>query len=189
MFYIYLCIAQTESPAMDIQFAYNLERMLYFICNENPDIVRPYMQAVERQYSYIPGAVGAKLDSVVLRRIQEIFSSYSVSDAETLATIKEVDEQHNMVLCPHSATSVFAALHPFKALAATTLTVCVLTAHPSKFEEAVQRAIGRDPAFPPAITALRSLPHKFKTLDKRAPEPEVWRKDWIDILKADIANV
>jgi threonine synthase len=174
---------------MDIQFAYNLERMLYFICNENPDVVRPYMEAVERQYSYIPGAVGAKLDSIVLRRIQEVFSSYSVSDAETLATIKEIDEKHNFVLCPHSATSVYAALHPFREMSAATLTVCVLTAHPSKFEEAVQRAIGRDPEFPAAITALRSMPHKFKSLDKASPEAEVWRKAWIAILKDDIASV
>lgn len=190
-------LVQTESPAMDIQFAYNLERMLYFICNENPDVVRPYMEAVERQFSYIPGAVGAKLDSIVLARIQEIFTSYSVSDAETLQTIAEVDKEHGIVLCPHSATAVYAALHPFRgqlrgpvtaAAAAFAPTVCVLTAHPSKFEETVRRAIGRDPEFPSAVTALRALPHRFQTLDKTSPDAAVWRKQWIDKLRADIES-
>lgn len=174
---------------MDIQFAYNLERMLYFISNENPDVVRPHMQAVERQYSYIPGAEGAHLDQIILRRIHEVFSSYSVSDAETLATIAEIADAHNVVLCPHSATALFAALHPFKALSQATTTVCVLTAHPAKFEETVRRAIGRDPEFPPAVTALRSMPQKFKCLNKSSAEAATWRNEWISVLKAAIASV
>jgi threonine synthase len=162
--------------------------MLYFICNENPDVVRPYMEAVERQFSYIPGAVGAKLDSIVLSRIQEVFTSYSVSDAETLKTIAELDQAHGIVLCPHSATAVFAALHPFRAQLGATPTVCVLTAHPAKFEKTVRRAIGRDPAFPASVTALRSLPQRFQSLDKSSQDAAVWRKDWIDQLKRDIAS-
>lgn len=173
---------------MDIQFAYNLERMLYFVCNENPDVVRPYMEAVERQYSYIPGAAGAKLDSIILARIQAIFSSYSVSDAQTLEAMANAAEAHNIILCPHSATAVFAALHPFRALIAGTPTVCVLTAHPAKFEETVRKAIGRDPEFPAAITALRSMPHKFKCLEKASTDSTEWRRQWIATLKADVAS-
>lgn len=175
---------------MDIQFAYNLERMLYFICNENPDVVAPHMEAVERQYSYIPGAEGACLDQIILHRIQEVFSSHSVSDAETLATIAEISAVHDVVLCPHSATAIFAALRPFQALSAATPTVCVLTAHPAKFEETVRKAIGKYPVFPAAITALRSMPQKFKCLDKKSSsDPAEWRNEWISVLKADIAIV
>ena len=174
---------------MDIQFAYNLERMLYFICNENPEVVAPYMQAVERQYSFIPGAVGAKLDSIVLQRIHEVFSSCSVSDADTLATIASVANEHGVVLCPHSAIAVYAGMHTFKDLTdKSTATVCVLTAHPAKFEETIRKAIGRDPVFPASVSAMKSMPQKFKSLIKASEDSATWRKDWISTLKTDIAS-
>jgi threonine synthase len=205
---------------MDIQFAYNLERMLYFICNEDPSAVRPYMQAVEQQYSYVPGALGAQLDCVILRRIQSIFSSCSVSDAETLETMAKAaageclysqgsqgsqhegalsgagkeeegrggaeakEQKKGVFLCPHSATAVFAATGPFREVTSpASITLCVLTAHPAKFEETVRRATGKDPVFPPAIDALRKMPQQFISLDKQHGN---WRREWIDALKAAI---
>ena len=46
--------------------------------------------------------------------------------------------------------------------------VCVLTAHPAKFEETVRQAIGTDPLFPSTITALRSKPHRYAWLRKHS---------------------
>jgi hypothetical protein len=37
---------------MDIQFAYNLERMLFYTCNENAEIVRPIMEEVEKMFRW-----------------------------------------------------------------------------------------------------------------------------------------
>ena len=65
-----------------------------------------------------------------------------MSDAETLATIAEIASTHSVVLCPHSATAVFAALGPFRHLTEGKLTVCVQTAHTAKFEETIRRATG-----------------------------------------------
>ena len=42
---------KTVSPAMDIQFAYNLERMLYFMLNQNSDEVSFYMKQLEQNNS------------------------------------------------------------------------------------------------------------------------------------------
>lgn len=169
---------------MDIQFAYNLERMLYFVCDDNPDIVRPIMTEVEKQFRYEPGAKGCQLDPKIVTRIQETFLSISVSDANTLNTIQEMKEKHNILLCPHSAISVFAGRTQFNYLAHEAPTLCVLTAHPSKFESAVLKATGSSPPLPASVIALKSLPQRFETLEKKqGATDEEWRKDWIEKIK------
>jgi threonine synthase len=123
---------QTVSPAMDIQFAYNLERMLYYISNENCNEVKEIMLSVDQQFSYVPGATGAKVKQHIVDKMQEVFYTISVNNKDTLATMKKFKEDHDFLLCPHSAISVFAALTKFALLAAEEPLVCVLTAHPAK---------------------------------------------------------
>jgi len=183
---------QTVSPAMDIQFAYNLERMLYYISNENCNEVKEIMLSVDQQFSYVPGATGAKVKQHIVDKMQEVFYTISVNNEDTLATMKKFKEDHDFLLCPHSAISVFAALTKFALLAAEEPLVCVLTAHPAKFEDAVRKAIGEDPPYPPSVTEMSSMPHTFKWLRKRCNKEGVdvdensWRAEWIAILKADI---
>jgi threonine synthase len=117
---------------MDIQFAYNVERMLYYMCNENPIALKGIMDQVDRQFSYLPGATGAHLDPLLVRRIQETFSAVSVSDADTLSTMRDFKLKYHFSLCPHSAIAVHAALTTFKEAARADPMVCVLTAHPAK---------------------------------------------------------
>lgn len=169
---------------MDIQFAYNLERMLYFVCDEDPDVVRPIMTEVEKQFRYEPGAKGCQLDPQIVARIQETFLSISVSDADTLSTIREMKEKHDILLCPHSAISVFAGRTQFSYLAQEAPTLCVLTAHPSKFESAVLKATGAAPPLPESVVALKSLSQRFATLESRAgAADEEWRAEWIAKIK------
>ena len=48
--------------AMDIQFAYNLERLLYYT-SDNTHIVREIMIAVDDQFSFKPNATGEEISS------------------------------------------------------------------------------------------------------------------------------
>ena len=74
-----------------------------------------------------------------------------------------------MPLSQHSAIGVHAARTTFSSLITKdTPMVCILTAHPAKFEETVRQAIGRDPLFPPTITALRSKPHRYTWLRQQS---------------------
>lgn len=123
---------QTVAPAMDIQFAYNLERMLYYISNEDCSQVKEIMLSVDQQFSYVPGAKGVKLKQHIIHNMQQIFSTISVNNEDTLATMKKFNEDHGFLLCPHSAISVFAAQTKFASLARDEPLVCVLTAHPAK---------------------------------------------------------
>jgi threonine synthase len=165
----------TESPAMDIQFAYNLERVLFYICNENPATLGAYMAQLEAS-----GAV--QLDPLVVGRLRETFSSAAVSDEETLATMAGYWRDHGYMLCPHSAIGVRAA----ERLALPGKQICVLTAHPCKFEDAVFKATGRKPHFPPAVQKMKTMPHKFKWLKDDAPVGVDKLEHWKATLVADV---
>ena len=66
-------------------------------------------------------------------------------------------------------------------------TICVLTAHPAKFNDAVTRA-GMPLQSTPAVDALRTLPHHFEWL--RAPQPpcssDEKKRAWAREIKAAV---
>jgi threonine synthase len=43
--------------------------------------------------------------------------------------------------------------------------ICLATAHPAKFGEAVGRAIGRAPALPPGLAGLENMPSRCEVVD------------------------
>jgi len=78
----------------------------------------------------------------------------SVTDAETLETIRDVKNQHNMFLCPHTAVGYSAARRFLEHEARDNSHICVLsTAHPAKFIEVVELATGQKPELPPPLLA------------------------------------
>lgn len=117
----------TVSPAMDIQFAYNLERLLYFISDGDIELVKSFMIPLDRQLSQLSNPskhttiehFSETLPENILNKIHEIFYSYSVSDEQTISTIKEVWEKYHYPLCPHSAVGVYAAMHIYPQLWST----------------------------------------------------------------------
>ncbi len=180
---------QTESPAMDIQFAYNLERMLFYVTGQDTHAVSMIMDELEKQYSYIDGAQGVILDGGIVEKIQSIFLSTSVTDVDTLETIRSFHELHGFLLCPHSAIGVFAALGPFHELCKMETNVCVLTAHPAKFESSIVKALGYMPIANDKVATLRSYNHKFEWLRIPDLDQSTWRFEWIAKLKSVIAEV
>eukprot|EP00908_Phaeocystis_cordata_P001371 Transcript_11451.p3 GENE.Transcript_11451~~Transcript_11451.p3 ORF type:complete len:227 (-),score=88.43 Transcript_11451:47-727(-) len=154
---------QTVSPAMDIQFAYNLERVLYFCSEGDSVLVGQVMRGLEATRA-------AALPAPLLAALQRTFLSCAVSDEETLETMRRVHaESGSYLLDPHSAVGVHAldAVAAVRAACAGAPTVCVLTAHPAKFDEVVMQA-GLTPQPVAAVEALKALPHKFRWL--RAPK-------------------
>ena len=178
---------------MDIQFAYNLERLLYFMCGENTAYVKEVMEDVENEYNKRPNARGAQINEETLSKIQETFSSISVDDANTLATIARVRCENGYALCPHSAIGVFGArsLHrkPDNAWSSTNPLVCVLTAHASKFSETYNSATGEAPPLCSwsNVEELRSRDQRFELLEKDDGD-DAWQARWVSTLKEDVAR-
>ncbi len=176
----------TISPAMDIQFAYNLERLLYFT-SRDPRLCAACMGAAAA------GRGGASVPAEPLRRIQQTFASASVSDDETRSCMARVHAESGYTLDPHSAVGVHAASTPavraaLRSFGADGPVVCVLTAHPAKFTEACDAA-GVPRASHPAVDALRALPRRFKWLRARPYPPADKCAAWATILKLEVEAV
>ena len=74
----------------------------------------------------------------MLTKARSLFSSYRLSDDDTLKVITEVFDRCEYLLDPHTAIGVAAARakrHDQK-----TPMVCLATAHPAKFPEAILKA-------------------------------------------------
>jgi threonine synthase len=123
---------------MDIQIASNFERYLYLLHDGDAEAVRALLDDLhQRGRLQVDGARHAQ--------VQADFDAVAVSDQETLEQIRTTYAATGYILCPHTAVGV-------KAGGSRADLICLATAHPAKFNEAIQLAIGQDAPLPP-ITA------------------------------------
>jgi len=89
--------------------------------------------------------------------ISQLLSGYTVSDADTSATIRRVEATHGYLLDPHGAVAFFALENYLQEhLAAAGFVLA--TAHPVKFPEVVEPLIGRKIELPAALRYLLEKP-------------------------------
>eukprot|EP00039_Didymoeca_costata_P005762 m.84378 g.84378 ORF g.84378 m.84378 type:complete len:476 (-) comp12963_c0_seq4:128-1555(-) len=166
---------QTISPAMDIQFAYNLERLIYLTSGRQASKIKDYMNTLEKERS-------VKLDDDILDKIRKTFTmSCAVSDKEIMSAMTHTWNTHKYLLCPHSACAVQARLTIAKEIPEPC--VCVLTANPAKFESTVKEATGENVTHPIVEELKQKNKDHFTWLKK---ESENWRENWKTIVKAAV---
>jgi threonine synthase len=141
---------------MDIQIASNFERYLYYLHQEDGGRVKAEME----QFA----ATGRMDLSQFKEQVSRDFASRSVSEEETIATIRQVHQEHDYLLDPHTAVGVRAAME----LKQERPVICLATAHPAKFGQAVQNAIGKEPDLPPALARLSQLESRCEIMDADA---------------------
>ncbi|WP_276502036.1 threonine synthase [Terrimonas pollutisoli] len=141
-------------------------------CNVN-DIVSDYLDtAVLKPKQAVPTLsnamdVGNPSNFV---RILEIFqhqfpdlknklSSYSISDEDTLATIKKVYDQHHYLLDPHGAVG-YLALEKYLDSHPSAKGIFLETAHPVKFPDAVESTTGKKIEIPSSLTTIMASEKK-----------------------------
>lgn len=130
----------TLSPAMDIQISSNFERYLFYLLDEDGAAVRGLFDDMKTS-----GEIRVSEDK--LARARQDFDARAVDDEETLKQIRATHEACGYILCPHTAVGVRAA-------AGNKKMICLATAHPAKFDEAVYRAVGVHAPAPPSLTGL-----------------------------------
>ena len=140
-------VVPTWSPSMDIQVASNFERYLYYLLEGNPEKVR---QAFVQLRETGAIAVGEEL----LSRVQEDFGTGFATNDETLSTIADFHQQTGYILDPHTAVGVKVAGQLRRDEKDGATFICLATAHPAKFPDAVHRAIG---SYPPVPESLRDI--------------------------------
>ncbi len=133
-------VVPTISPSMDIQLASNFERYLYYLLDEDPQAVRACM-------SQLAEHGGFSVPEEKRRLVASVFAARSVSEADTLEQIRRTYRACGYILDPHSAIGVCAASDWPDA-------ICLATAHPAKFGDAVRQAIGVEAEPPPSLQGL-----------------------------------
>lgn len=155
-------VAQTCSPSMDIGISSNFERYLFYLLGEDPQRLSEAMSGFNKTGKL-------SVDRAELARAREDFASGCANEASILETIKSYDQKHGYCLDPHTACGVYAA-DTLRAslrwpLSASGNQMVVLgTAHPAKFGEVVNQALGRPPTLPPALKAVEDAPTRFEVL-------------------------
>lgn len=87
--------------------------------------------------------------------INSLISGISVSDTEIAATMKDVWQTTGELICPHTATGVYAARRRLESERGSNATVVTLaTAHAAKFVEVSRETVGVEPEIPERLARL-----------------------------------
>ncbi len=137
---------KTLSPSMDIQISSNFERYLFDLLDRDAPRLKTLMETFKAD-----GDIAVSDDHLATARA--MFAAARADDALTLDLIKEVYEKTGYILDPHTAVGMAGA----KSLAEDDqdgAIVLLATAHPAKFPDAVEQAIGIRPALPDHLSDL-----------------------------------
>jgi threonine synthase len=93
-----------------------------------------------------------------LDRLRRDVTGVSVSDETTAACIADVHARTGYVLDPHTAVAYHAAVRHRDGRSHTEPAVVLATAHPAKFPDVVERAIGRDVTLPEGLAVAMTRP-------------------------------
>ena len=129
-------IHETVSSAIDILVPINFWRFLYFNVEGDTAKIKEWMETFERTGQAI-------FDAETMAEYRKGFLSKSISDEQTLKTIKNVFDEEHYLLDPHGAVAVTAA-DQLKAQLGEHPLICLATAHPAKFPETLGRLLGAD---------------------------------------------
>jgi threonine synthase len=145
----------TLSPSMDIQVSSNLERLLFEIHGRDGAAIAEMMARFRSE-----GTVS--VDAGRLDLLAEHWSAGRVDDATTSATIARLHAEQGVLIDPHTAVGLAAAI---ECRADASVPMVVLgTAHPAKFPAAVEAASGVHPELPARLGDLFDRPEHLVTV-------------------------
>jgi len=148
-------VVKTNSPSMDITISSNFERLLAELLG--PGATNELFQNIQNNEH------NKKLESSVHKSLSEKFLSESATSKEVENQIKITYENYKILLDPHTAVGIVCAekLNLKKAM-------CLACAHPVKFQETVQKALGNNVKYDKNIEFLND--EKFAILDNNYKE-------------------
>jgi len=149
-------VTPTMSPSMDIQISSNFERLLFDVYERDGDAIRRKMATLKSQRTFV-------IEDDRLNRIRERFDAHRVDETQTLDVMRQIYERTKQIIDPHTAVGVGAAWRAMEADSATPMVV-LSTAHPAKFPDAVEKAIGQHPALPDHLADLYDRSERFTVL-------------------------
>jgi len=145
-------VAPSLSPSMDIQVSSNFERLLFELLDRDPAATAAAMAGFRAD-----GRMAVPVAS--WHRARGLFHGFRLDDAGTLAEIARLHGASGYLADPHSAVGIAAA----RALPAGhgVPMVAMATAHPAKFPDAMEQAIGVRPGLPGRLADLFAREERF----------------------------
>ncbi len=124
----------TNSPSMDILISSNLERLIYYLSEENTEIVSGLMKDLRLEGKY-------EINELMKNNLKDFYSGFS-TDSETLNTIKEIYESHGYVMDTHTAVAYSVYKKCLEQVQHKEKAMIISTASPFKFTRNVCEAVG-----------------------------------------------
>jgi len=148
-------LQHTLSPSMDIVVSSNFERLLFDLEDRDGSALAALMEKM--------GSETVSLDEAKMAKARELFDSYAVDDETTSQTIKDVFEESEYLLDPHTAIGVKAARETRRDKNIPMITLG--TAHPVKFTDAIDKAGLASPSLPPHLSDLLEREESYSVLE------------------------
>jgi threonine synthase len=152
--YISEKVFETLSPSMDIQVASNFERLIYDLNDKDANLTSEIMKTIKKDKSYLINEIG-------LKKINSDFLSASLSEDEVIKTISDVYKKNKLILDPHTAIG-FAAVDKVS-LAGNNIVLA--TAHPSKFPDAINKALDMNAELPKELQYVLSEKENYDIIE------------------------
>jgi threonine synthase len=138
-------VVPTITPAMDIQVPSNLERLLFDMHDQDGEAVRHMMDRFAERGQVEIGAAN-------LRQVQDFVKGSWFDESAIRHTLADVFEKRALLVDPHTAVGIAAARAAERE--EDIPVICVGTAHPAKFPDAVEAATGVRPPLPGRLADL-----------------------------------
>ena len=155
---------ETSSPSMDISKASNFERFVFDLLGRDGAKTKAlFHDALLRDGQF--DLSGEPAFSQARERYG--FVSGKSTHADRLATIRDVFEEHGVMIDTHTADGVKVAREH---LQPSVPMIVLETALPIKFAVTIREALGREPDRPPRFDGIENLPRRVRVLPADAAQ-------------------
>ena len=144
---------KTLSPSMDIQISSNFERLL-FDFNENINIKELFNNLKKNGCFFV--------NNRKLKEIKDFFYFGSVSDTDTVNTIKQIFNEYKVIIDPHTAVGISLGR---SILGSEDFNIYLATAHYGKFIDTIDKSLNIKVDLPKKLRSLHQKEEKFKVIE------------------------
>jgi threonine synthase len=144
-------VSPSLSPSMDIQVSSNFERLLFeFLGRDAAQTAAIMADFRTSRKMAVPQAAW--------RAVVQKFTGFTLSDDATITEIRRTFAECGYLADPHTAIALSAAR---ECAPIGVPIIAAATAHPAKFPDAIEKAVGFRPPLPPHLADLYERGEKF----------------------------
>lgn len=148
-------VVETPSPSMDIQISSNFERAIFEVSGRDS-------AAINKMYAEFKEANKLNVSDELWKKITDEFIGFSLSNDDCVSAIKNWLDETGETIDPHTVIGLEASRHLIKD---NEIIISMATAHPAKFPEVVEKAIGQKPVIPQDLVNVMTMEEKYDIVD------------------------